>query len=68
MYNHKKRNGRSYSAFLLYRKVRPIKQKTLRVDATDAQMKMQPKLARISEQRARSALCSRAEKETDKLV
>jgi hypothetical protein len=33
------------------------KAKTLRVDATDAQMKMQAELARISAQRAQSALC-----------
>jgi hypothetical protein len=44
------------SGFLLCRKVRPEKQKTLRVDATDAQMKMQAELARISAQRAQSAL------------
>jgi hypothetical protein len=30
----------------------------LRMDAADAQMKMQAKLARISAQRAQSALCS----------
>jgi hypothetical protein len=33
------------------------KAKTLRGDATDAQMKMQAELARISAQRAQSALC-----------
>jgi hypothetical protein len=38
--------------------MRPIKQKMLRMDATDAQMKMRVKLARISAQRAQSALCS----------
>jgi hypothetical protein len=32
--------------------------KTLRVDATDAQMKVQAELVRISAQRAQSALCS----------
>jgi hypothetical protein len=34
------------------------------VDATDAQMKMQAELARISAQRAQSALCSVEQKDT----